>query len=398
MHAPLAFGDRRAVPRKAPWPFSQAVSLCSLLKVNSPVLHTAPGRIRHVLDGAIHAFAVCVEQIALPPKAVRLDESCQCAPRLREPLAYGASRTLLEHRDAMQDVCTIAHRELGSIRRRRSTLIGGEFDESADNSKLYTQPEDVLQAYEKLQPIGMFSVAASFGNVHGVYKPGNVKLRPEILKKSQDLVVEIVSPENSAPALIPASVSFVTAPITLLGRNEKGSKVWDLSSLCATLPKAASSSSGSQEVVLHLSDSGLPDDKIIELHGNTRRIRCMSCRRIMPLENVRERLATGESAPECDCGGYLKPDTISFGQSMPVAEVEKAVDLSRRSDFFLVVGSTLLVQPAAHMPIYAKDNGAFLAIVNRSDTPCDKMCDALIREKAGPVLQQIVAAVESGVD
>lgn len=66
--------------------------------------------------------------------------------------------------------------------------IGGEFDESADNSKLYTQPEDVLQAYQKLAPIGSFSVAASFGNVHGVYKPGNVKLRPEILKGSQDLV------------------------------------------------------------------------------------------------------------------------------------------------------------------------------------------------------------------
>lgn len=66
--------------------------------------------------------------------------------------------------------------------------IGGEFDESADNSKLYTQPDDVLKAYELLSPIGSFSVAASFGNVHGVYKPGNVKLRPEILKASQDLV------------------------------------------------------------------------------------------------------------------------------------------------------------------------------------------------------------------
>jgi len=66
--------------------------------------------------------------------------------------------------------------------------IGGEFDESADNAKLYTQPEDVLQAYELLSPLGSFSVAASFGNVHGVYKPGNVKLRPEILKASQELV------------------------------------------------------------------------------------------------------------------------------------------------------------------------------------------------------------------
>ncbi len=66
--------------------------------------------------------------------------------------------------------------------------MGSEFEESADNSRLYTQPEDVLRAYDLLDPIGHFSVAASFGNVHGVYKPGNVKLRPEILKNSQDLV------------------------------------------------------------------------------------------------------------------------------------------------------------------------------------------------------------------
>ena len=68
--------------------------------------------------------------------------------------------------------------------------VGSDIDESADNSHLYTQPEDVLQAYETLKPIGHFSVAASFGNVHGVYKPGNVKLRPEILKNSQALVQE----------------------------------------------------------------------------------------------------------------------------------------------------------------------------------------------------------------
>ena len=68
--------------------------------------------------------------------------------------------------------------------------IGGEFDESADNAKLYTQPDDVLLAYDTLSPIGRFSVAASFGNVHGVYKPGNVKLRPEILQASQQLVAQ----------------------------------------------------------------------------------------------------------------------------------------------------------------------------------------------------------------
>jgi NAD-dependent deacetylase len=140
-------------------------------------------------------------------------------------------------------------------------------------------------------------------------------------------------------------------------------------------------------------ESGLPDEKVIELHGNTRRIRCMNCRTIVPVENVQRRLAAGDSAPECECGGYLKPDTISFGQSMPVAEVEKAAALSRQSDFFMVVGSTLLVQPAAQMPVFAKDNGAFLAILNLSETPCDRMCDVLIRQKAGEVLQNIVAEV-----
>ena len=141
--------------------------------------------------------------------------------------------------------------------------------------------------------------------------------------------------------------------------------------------------------------SGLADENIIELHGNTCRIRCMRCRRISPIDDVQQRLAAGDMAPECDCGGYLKPDTISFGQSMPVAEVEKAAALSQDCDFFLVVGSTLLVQPAATMPIYAKNQGAFLAIINLSDTPCDEMCDVRIRAKAGDVLSQILKEVEN---
>ena len=140
--------------------------------------------------------------------------------------------------------------------------------------------------------------------------------------------------------------------------------------------------------------SGLADENIIELHGNTCRIRCMNCRKIAPIADVQQRLAAGDMAPECECGGFLKPDTISFGQSMPIAEVEKAGALSRGCDFFLVVGSTLLVQPAAHMPVYAKNHGAFLAIINLSETPCDQICDVLIRGKAGEVLQKIVKAVE----
>ncbi len=140
--------------------------------------------------------------------------------------------------------------------------------------------------------------------------------------------------------------------------------------------------------------SGLPDEKIIELHGNTRRIRCMSCGKISSEDEAQKRVESGDLAPECECGGYLKPDTISFGQAMPVAEVAKATELSQNCDFFMVVGSTLLVQPAASMPYYAKQNGAFLAIVNLSETPCDKMCDVLIQDKAGEVLTEIVSQIK----
>jgi len=136
-------------------------------------------------------------------------------------------------------------------------------------------------------------------------------------------------------------------------------------------------------------ESGIPPEKVIELHGNTRRIRCMHCRQLVPTDDVWQRLNDGDTAPECVCGGYLKPDTISFGQSMPAAEVKSATVLSSTCDFFMVVGSTLLVQPAAHMPFFAKNHGAFLAIVNLSETPCDDICDVLIQAEAGKVLPAI---------
>jgi NAD-dependent deacetylase len=136
-------------------------------------------------------------------------------------------------------------------------------------------------------------------------------------------------------------------------------------------------------------EAGLPDDRVIELHGNTRRARCMSCGQTITDHEAQQRIEAGDLAPECDCGGYLKPDTISFGQSMPVQAVQRATALSQNCDFFMVVGSTLLVQPAASMPLYAKQFGAFLAIVNLSETPCDGLCDVLIRSKAGEVLPEM---------
>ncbi|MDY6791073.1 MAG: NAD-dependent protein deacylase [Thermodesulfobacteriota bacterium] len=140
--------------------------------------------------------------------------------------------------------------------------------------------------------------------------------------------------------------------------------------------------------------AGLPHDKIIELHGSTRRIRCMRCSKISSIHEAKKRLDEQDLAPECECGGYLKPDTISFGQAMPVDKVEQAIKRSKNSHFFMVVGSTLVVQPAAHMPVYAKNNGAFVAMINLSETPCDGICDVRINGKAAEVLQKITNAIQ----
>jgi NAD-dependent deacetylase len=140
-------------------------------------------------------------------------------------------------------------------------------------------------------------------------------------------------------------------------------------------------------------ESGIPDEDVIELHGSNRRVRCMSCQEISSIHAAHERIKNGDLAPECTCGGYLKPDTVSFGQSLPAAELQRAVTLSKTCDAFIVIGSTLLVQPAASLPDYARRVGAFLAIVNLSETPYDAVCDLLIQEKAGMALPEIASRI-----
>ena len=140
--------------------------------------------------------------------------------------------------------------------------------------------------------------------------------------------------------------------------------------------------------------AGLPDEKIIELHGNSTRAKCLKCGTILSIAEAHKQISAGDLAPECECGGYLKTDTISFGQAMPVAEMEKAAELSRSCDVFLVIGSTLIVHPAASLPALAQESRAFTAIINLSETPYDKMFDVLIRGKAGEVMQQIVHHIE----
>jgi NAD-dependent deacetylase len=139
--------------------------------------------------------------------------------------------------------------------------------------------------------------------------------------------------------------------------------------------------------------AGVPDDATIELHGNNLRVRCMSCGSLSSIHEAHERIQSGDLAPECECGGFLKPDTISFGQSLRSDVLAKADEQCRLSSAMLIIGSTLIVHPAAELPSKAKQSGAFIAIINLSDTPCDAMCDLLIREKAGIAMQAIINQV-----
>ncbi len=142
--------------------------------------------------------------------------------------------------------------------------------------------------------------------------------------------------------------------------------------------------------------SGIPEEMVIELHGTMKWVNCLECGRRYPREQIQARLEAGEKIPKCDeCNGILKPATISFGQSMPERETREATNRSADCDLFFAVGSSLVVYPAAQMPLIAKDNGAKLVIINLTPTPHDRYADIVISEKTGETLSQIVEQVKA---
>lgn len=139
-------------------------------------------------------------------------------------------------------------------------------------------------------------------------------------------------------------------------------------------------------------DAGSSPGKVIELHGTNRTAGCLSCGRTWPIEDVQERLEDEGYDPRCgDCGGLIKPSTVSFGQSMPVEAMKLAVESSVSSDLFLMVGSSLQVEPAASIPPAAHNAGARLIFINRTGTPWDHIASVLFREDAGKVLGDLVS-------
>ncbi len=121
---------------------------------------------------------------------------------------------------------------------------------------------------------------------------------------------------------------------------------------------------------------------------------CLSCGKRYPFKQVKTRLDAGEQVPDCeDCHGLLKPSVVFFGESLPAGVLEEATRRSQNCDLLLVIGSTLVVYPAAYIPVHAVESGASLAIINLSPTPMDKQATVLIRNRAGETMSRILKQV-----
>ncbi len=138
--------------------------------------------------------------------------------------------------------------------------------------------------------------------------------------------------------------------------------------------------------------SGFSPEHVIELHGNTTYARCIGCGKRFEIAWVRERFEKTGIAPSCTaCGEPVKSATISFGQSMPEDEMRRAAELAQHCDLFLVIGSSLVVWPAAGFPVLAQNCGAKLVIINNEPTDQDDIADLVIHHDIGETLGPFVS-------
>jgi len=137
--------------------------------------------------------------------------------------------------------------------------------------------------------------------------------------------------------------------------------------------------------------AGNSPDKIIEIHGTVSSVSCLDCGKTYDRDDVEERLRSGVKVPYCDdCSGILKPDTISFGQAMPTDKMALAFTYAQECNLCIVLGSSLVVYPAASVPAHAVERGAALMIINRDETPLDSQADVVIHESVSSALGQMV--------
>jgi len=163
---------------------------------------------------------------------------------------------------------------------------------------------------------------------------------------------------------------------------------------------AALEAAGRLSAIVTQNTDGLHQDsgsrRVIEVHGSSRTVQCLDCGTREARSEVQARLQT-EMPPRCRmCGGtFLKPTVVLFGEAMPVPTLQEAFDLARKADVMLVVGSSLVVHPAANIPLTAVRSGARLIVVNAEPTPIDSLAEVVIHGRSGDVLPEIVSLIES---
>ncbi len=140
--------------------------------------------------------------------------------------------------------------------------------------------------------------------------------------------------------------------------------------------------------------AGTPPEIVVEIHGTVHEVKCMSCHWRGPMDETLDRVRAGEDDPPClGCGGILKSATISFGENLVVADLERSQRAAADADLFLALGSSLGVYPAAGLPEIALRAGARLVVMNAQETPFDRYASAVVRDQLGEVLPKLVESV-----
>ena len=142
--------------------------------------------------------------------------------------------------------------------------------------------------------------------------------------------------------------------------------------------------------------AGSSPARTIELHGTAHRVYCMSCGAAEARDAISARLDAGEAIPACRvCGGTLRAATIAFGEPLPREPLRRAIDAARECDLFLIIGSSLVVNPAAQLPQIAAEAGAYIAILNQTPTPLDGLAQLVVRGAAGAVMARVMPEVRA---
>ncbi|MDJ0785628.1 MAG: Sir2 family NAD-dependent protein deacetylase [Myxococcota bacterium] len=141
--------------------------------------------------------------------------------------------------------------------------------------------------------------------------------------------------------------------------------------------------------------AGQPAERLVEIHGSDAAVVCMGCGARSPREAAQQEWEVGVATPECACGGPLKPATISFGQGLVAADLERAMRAAESCDLFVAAGTSLVVGPINQMLPLARSGGAATAILTASETPFDSECDWKLEQPLEALLPALARAVQS---